>query len=103
MTLIGRDHEQYILQNSLESKKSEFIAVYGRRRVGKTFLIKEFFNSHFAFYATGILNGSREEQLKAWNDEIQRYGGLNLNPAKNWYEAFCNLNSLMERQQPAVQ
>lgn len=74
--LIGREDEQRLLQNCLDSEKSEFIAVYGRRRVGKTFLIKEFFKSEFAFYSTGILNGSRNVQLSAWNSEMRRVGGV---------------------------
>ena len=60
MTFIGREKEISALKSCFESDKSEFVAVYGRRRVGKTFLIKELFGAGFTFYATGILNGSRE-------------------------------------------
>lgn len=65
-----------------ESDKSEFVAVYGRRRVGKTFLVKEFFEAGFAFYSTGILNGDREAQLQAWNNEMLRFGGSGSPAAK---------------------
>jgi len=41
--IIGRKREQEILQNCLVSDKSEFIVLYGRRRVGKTYLVREFF------------------------------------------------------------
>ena len=47
--LIGREKEKQILQNALHEEYSQFIAVYGRRRVGKTFLIRESFNYQFAF------------------------------------------------------
>lgn len=45
--IIGREQEISKLENYISSRKSEFIAIYGRRRVGKTFLIKEMFE---AFY-----------------------------------------------------
>ena len=57
MIIIGREKEKHILDNCYKSDKSEFVAIYGRRRVGKTFLIKEFFEEKFAFFSTGILNG----------------------------------------------
>jgi len=95
--LIGRQREQSLLKRCVESNRSEFVAVYGRRRVGKTFLIKEFFESQFTFYATGILGGSRDAQLQVWNNEIARFGGANFTEAKNWIEAFSNLNLLIEK------
>ena len=52
--LIGRDNEKIDLETAIGSDKSEFIAVYGRRRVGKTFLIREVCNYSFAFEHTGI-------------------------------------------------
>ena len=94
---IGRTKEIDILKNCLESDKSEFIAIYGRRRVGKTLLVKEFFESEFSFYSTGILNGSRDAQLQAWNNEISRFGGVDFAAAKNWVEAFENLNLLIDK------
>ena len=48
--IVGRKYEQDILQACMESPKAEFIAVYGRRRIGKTFLVKQFFNDTFDFY-----------------------------------------------------
>jgi nicotinamide riboside kinase len=95
--LIGREKEISLLKNCFESDKSEFVAVYGRRRVGKTFLVKELFESEFTFYATGILNGNRDAQLRAWNSEISRFGGTDFPAAANWAEAFENLNALVER------
>ena len=52
--IIGRDIEQATLNNLYHSGKSEFIAIYGRRRIGKTFLIREMFKDRFAFYHTGL-------------------------------------------------
>ena len=97
MELIGREKEIRSLTNCFTSDKSEFVAVYGRRRVGKTFLVKELFGDKFIFYSTGILDGNKDVQLQAWNNEISRYGGSGFAEAKNWFEAFENLNLLVER------
>lgn len=97
MKLVGREKEIDILKNCYESDKSEFVAVYGRRRVGKTFLIKELFEAKFSFYSTGILNGSKDEQLHAWNSELSRFGGAGLPEAEYWFQAFENLHSLVEK------
>ena len=48
--IIGREREQYLFAQYVESGKPEFIAVFGRRRVGKTFLIREYFKHQFSFY-----------------------------------------------------
>ncbi|MDR1043360.1 MAG: ATP-binding protein, partial [Clostridiales Family XIII bacterium] len=61
--MIGRQKETDILNDCYRSRKSEFVAVYGRRRVGKTFLVKELFERRFTFYATGVLNGGKSAQL----------------------------------------
>jgi AAA+ ATPase superfamily predicted ATPase len=95
--LVGREKELSVFKHCLESDKSEFVAVYGRRRVGKTFLVKEFFESRFTFYSTGILNENRAAQLRAWNNEISRFGGTGFPAANNWVSAFDNLNSLIEK------
>ena len=50
-SIIGRKQEQEILQKCYDSDKAEFVAIYGRRRVGKTFLVKELFSDRFDFYA----------------------------------------------------
>ena len=95
-TIIGRKAEQEILRECLASRKSEFIALYGRRRVGKTFLIRETLASDFIFYASGLLDGTSAEQIANFNREIVNYGGSNLVPAESWSEVFDNLNSLTE-------
>ena len=48
--IVGREHEQDILQHCLETPRAEFIAVYGRRRIGKTYLVKQYFKDSFDFY-----------------------------------------------------
>ena len=67
MKIIGRDREKDVLSKCLSSKRPEFVVVYGRRRVGKTFLIKEFFNGQFSFYATGLSDEKTKGQVKAFH------------------------------------
>ena len=53
-SIIGRTAEKMELQRIFESGKAEFVAIYGRRRVGKTFLIKEFFEENLVFSVAGL-------------------------------------------------
>lgn len=93
--LIGREKEQDRLQLHYNSNRSEFVALFGRRRVGKTFLIKSLFESEFTFYATGAQNITSAEQIERFNKEIRVYGGSELEKATSWFEAFENLNSII--------
>ena len=93
--IIGREKELSVLHECLMSDKSEFIALYGRRRIGKTFLVRESLEQEFVFYASGLLNEGLERQIAAFNKEIIAYGGNDIAPAKNWNEAFENLNTLI--------
>jgi AAA+ ATPase superfamily predicted ATPase len=72
--MIGRKKEYAELQQIVESNQAEFIAVFGRRRVGKTFLIREFFNNKFTFYHTGIANENTKTQLHSFNTSLNKYG-----------------------------
>ena len=86
--IIGREKECKKLQNCLEANTSQLVIVYGRRRVGKTFLINQFFDDNFSFKVTGIFNESKEMQLKAFTVSLNNYFGESLHPAKNWIDAF---------------
>ena len=97
IAIIGRKKEQDRLHECLISQKPEFVALYGRRRVGKTFLVRETLGDDFVFYASGILDGSTKEQLENFNAEITNFGGDGFVPAKTWQEAFCNLNTLISQ------
>jgi uncharacterized protein len=65
--LIGREKEIKTLQQAYHSEYSEFVAVYGRRRIGKTFLIREAFNYQFAFQHTGVYKETLKKQLRKSN------------------------------------
>ena len=72
--IIGRETELGKLNDYFESGRSEFVALYGRRRVGKTFLVRSFFKDKFDFYATGVIDGSRETEMEAFHNALVRYG-----------------------------
>lgn len=94
--LIGRDDEVAKLQEYYDSDKSEFVALYGRRRVGKTFLIRKFFKDKFDFYATGVIEGSPELQMEVFYQALRRYGYTG-DKAATWIEAFIQLADLLEK------
>ncbi|MDO4198944.1 MAG: ATP-binding protein [Erysipelotrichaceae bacterium] len=94
--MVGREYEKDIIDRCLNSNRAEFLVVYGRRRVGKTYLIKEYFHEMFSFYATGIYNNSTKDQLKRFNQSLIRYGYEGKNRPKDWYEAFDRLEELLE-------
>ena len=62
--IVGRLHEQQLLTDTLASQRSELVAIYGRRRIGKTYLIREFFGDKVIFSFTGLSTGKRSAQIK---------------------------------------
>jgi len=93
--LVGRRYEQQQLQKAFESKEAELIAIYGRRRVGKTFLVRKFFENKKCpfFQTTGIHNAPLSLQLKEFKNEIERTfygkkGGISLKDPETWMEAL---------------
>ena len=91
--LIGRNAEQRTLRTASESPESELIAVYGRRRVGKTFLVRGFFGHEICFELVGVHNAPLREQLVNFSDALQEAMGSPLPPAPpaGWQEAFQQL------------
>ena len=98
MKIIGRKREKEVLSDCLTSKRPEFLVVYGRRRVGKTFLVKEFFNNQFSFYATGLSDEKTKGQLKAFHVSLRAYGCLEEKAPGDWFEAFARLRVLLEKE-----
>ena len=96
MNIIGRKKECDFLCRCLQSQKPEFIVIYGRRRVGKTYLVKEYFNSRFSFYATGVTDVNTREQLKLFHRTLMEYGSAEKTIPKDWYEAFYRLRRILE-------
>ena len=86
--LIGRNEEQRLLLSLLESDKSEFVAVYGRRRVGKTYLVREAFNYKFAFQHAGVQDATMKEQLEEFHHSLLLAGVKGGKKPRNWSQAF---------------
>ena len=93
--IIGREYEQQLIKQSFESDNSELIAVYGRRRIGKTFLIKNVFNEKFDFCFTGMYETSRSTQLRQFGKELSKYSKNNYDMPKDWFEAFDKLKDFL--------
>jgi len=96
---IGRRDERKILEECYKSGKAEFVAVFGRRRVGKTFLVKQHFKDRIDFYTTGIYEGKKEEQLAAFNKALNQFDKGTYPLVNNWFDAFDQLKTLIAHSQ----
>lgn len=92
----GRQEEIAELKRYYESGKPEFIAIYGRRRVGKTFLVDSLFGSEYTFSTSGIIGGTQEEELNAFTEDLRRCGYKGRKP-RSWLKAFEALRFLLEQ------
>ena len=95
-TIIGRDAEIGQLKALVESPRSEFVALYGRRRVGKTFLINQVFKNQFAFKMTGVIEGSLNDQFTAFSDAMEEFGYEMPERPKDWMSAFVMLKNALK-------
>lgn len=93
--LIARKKERALLKNLYESNESEFVAVYGRRRVGKTFLVRECFADKFSFQISALANSTTKEQLLNFCLALRQASGEDIPQAGNWLEAFSQLMTFM--------
>ncbi|MGL4629662.1 MAG: AAA family ATPase [Leadbetterella sp.] len=94
--LEGRQIEKQFLDEILQSPKAEFVAVYCRRRVGKTFLIRQYLKSHLVFDFTGSNLESNATQLANFNREFKRHCFDDESTIQNWSEAFTLLTKHLE-------
>lgn len=79
----------------MQEEDSQFIAVYGRRRIGKNHLIRETFNNRFVFDHAGLANAAFKEQLYAFSESIKRAGLSNFPKITNWIDAFERLKDIV--------
>ena len=93
--LVGRVVEQQLLESYLQSGRSEFIAVYGRRRVGKTFLIRQVIGDKASFTISGMENVTTNDQLLNFKIALNRYSAID-QECTNWLEAFDLLITYLE-------
>ncbi|MBU0763841.1 MAG: AAA family ATPase, partial [Bacteroidetes bacterium] len=95
--LIGRKRELSVLNSLHLSDKSEFVAMYGRRRVGKTFLIRSAFGQKFTFQVTGLANATLTQQLTNFHVAFQKVNPESERPqAADWFSAFQQLKDYLE-------
>jgi uncharacterized protein len=97
--MIGRQEEQDILQKAIQSNEAEMVAVIGRRRVGKTYLVRSVYAQKIDFEITGIQKGDTLEQLQNFSDRLNYYAQpiLPIKQPHNWQEAFQMLRVFLEK------
>lgn len=97
--IIGRKPEMAILKELLNSDKAQLLALYGRRRVGKTFLIQEYYKDQLAFQCSGQHNGKASDQLLNFARQLDKYfpkREKQLVPS-GWNEAFIQLQEALDQ------
>ncbi len=104
--LIGRTEEIKILKEALNSKEAEMVAVVGRRRVGKTFLINEVYEKQMAFKVVGVQNIPISLQIANFKDTLEEYSNTTIPKLSNWFEAFSQLRKylapLLEKEKQVI-
>lgn len=93
--IIGRKTEVERLEKYVKSSQSEFIVVYGRRRVGKTYLVRELFDDRFTFRMTGKENASTKDQLENFHYALSNYTD-NIEMPEDWVQAFRALSRYID-------
>jgi uncharacterized protein len=101
--IIGRKEELKAFEQLKKSPKPAFVAVYGRRRVGKTYLVKQFFGQSFSFYMTGVANVTTRQHLSNFHTAlVARYPEAErFKQPKDWFQAFQQLITILEAQNDA--
>lgn len=89
--LIGRKEEKELLQEAFFSDESKFVAVYGRRRVGKTYLIRSVFENKFFFSHAGLAKGSQKKQIMDFCLSLKEQGFTVDDNVSSWLVAFSYL------------
>ncbi len=95
--IIGRETEKKILKDALSSREAELIAILGRRRVGKTFLVRNYYQKNLVFECTGIHESGLSEQLSNFSRSLQQamQSTIPLAVPENWIQAFSFLSDFL--------
>ena len=93
--LIARQRECEELQSCMDSNESEFVIVCGRRRIGKTFLVEQFFEGKYDFKFVGGHNLRTRDQLNNFAKALKAYSGTKPAPFKDWVDAFDALEDYL--------
>ncbi len=106
--LVGRKEERAILQTALESNEAEMVSIIGRRRVGKTFLVRSYFKDRIVFEISGLQNANGSGQLRNFANQLKHFSGsqISIKPPSDWLEAFFMLveylNTIDQKKKPVV-
>ena len=101
--MIGRVKEKKLLLSLLSEEEPQFVAVFGRRRIGKTYLVRESFDQHFTFQHTGLScvsiaqSSRRQAQLNKFAESLTEYGLKDVGTLNSWEEAFSRLKDLIRQ------
>lgn len=97
--IVGRKEEQKILKQLLASKEAEMVSIIGRRRVGKTYLVRTVYKDQIIFEISGLQNATGAEQLRNFANQLKKFSGskLNIPPPKDWLDAFFLLVDYLEQ------
>lgn len=94
--LVGRERECQELKRAMESDRSEFVIVYGRRRFGKTFLVDQYYQGHYDFTFVGGHNLSRQRQLTSFARALKKLSGVKPDKFADWFDAFDALEEYLD-------
>lgn len=94
--LIGREKEKQELLQAYDSTESRFVAIFGRRRIGKTFLVREVFQDNFAFIYSGMAKATTKEQLHRFYLTLKDLGYRDGSYPNNWIDAFYMLEQYLK-------
>ncbi|MEL6989441.1 MAG: ATP-binding protein, partial [Bacteroidota bacterium] len=97
MEIIGRKIEKEILEGLKHEKTSQFLAVYGRRRVGKTYLIRNYYKNEILFECAGLNDAPLKSQLENFKINLQPLTKIPLTPFQSWLEAFDALANIIKK------
>ena len=94
--MIGREQESKDLLEAAKRNEAQLVVVYGRRRVGKTYLVRETFGNRFYFEHSGVAKGTMRDQLDAFRDSLLRCGATETPELENWRTAFLALERFIK-------
>ena len=104
--IIGRTAEIKQLKNALDNNQSELLVVFGRRRVGKTYLIRQYYKEELIFETSGLYGGNMADQLHQFNIELSKRKRRENPVPKTWMDAFAELgnyiNSLRTKKKKVI-
>lgn len=98
--MTGRHAERRLLLESIQREEPQFVAIYGRRRVGKTYLVRQTLSEAFAFEHVGMASASLSDQLLHFRDSLLRNGLRDCPPLASWHDAFLALERLLDQPRP---